>query len=110
LSSVGLPAFRECEDAQIPNCTEAQHQMNRRTEFKIVSGTTTNQQIKPNTSNNATVINPTLIDANGYYTVQEGDTVYSIMRATGVPVATIIRLNNLTNPDSIKAGQKLKMR
>ena len=32
------------------------------------------------------------------------------MRATGVPVATIIRMNNLTNQDAIKAGQKLKMR
>lgn len=109
LSSVGLPAFRACEDAQIPNCTEGQHQMNRRTEFKIVSGAS-NVQVKPSSSNPASVVNPTLIDSNGFYTVQEGDTVYSIMRATGIPVETIIRLNNLKNADVIKVGQKLKMR
>lgn len=109
VGSIGLPAFRECEDAQIPNCTEAQHQMNRRTEFKIVSGTS-NIGVKPNTQNVQPAVNSNLIDANGFYTVQEGDTVYSIMRATGVPVETIIRLNNLSNPDVIKVGQKLKMR
>jgi outer membrane protein OmpA-like peptidoglycan-associated protein/tetratricopeptide (TPR) repeat protein len=111
VNQIGVPAFRECEDAQIPNCSEQQHQMNRRTEFKIVSsaGAGSNVNVKPNPQNVAPA-NSNLIDANGFYTVQEGDTVYSIMRATGVPVETIIRLNNLTNPDVIKAGQRLKMR
>ncbi len=35
VKSIGLSKFRDCEDAQVTNCTEAQHQNNRRTEFKI---------------------------------------------------------------------------
>jgi len=116
LSSIGMAAYRECEDAQMSgkNCGDNEHQMNRRTEFKIVSGGTTNRE---NANSNIQVTpqqvqapNGNLIDANGYYVVQEGDTVYSIMRTTGIPVETIIRLNNLSNADNIKAGQRLKMR
>lgn len=34
-SSIGLRAFRDCEDKQVAGCTEEQHQQNRRTEFTI---------------------------------------------------------------------------
>ncbi len=45
LSAIGMPAYRECEDAQMAgkNCGDNEHQMNRRTEFKVVSGTTNRQ-------------------------------------------------------------------
>jgi outer membrane protein OmpA-like peptidoglycan-associated protein/tetratricopeptide (TPR) repeat protein len=106
VGSIGLAAFKECENAQIPNCTEDQHQMNRRTEFKIVSNTAAAKSITPTIA----TASPDLIDAEGFYTVKEGDTIYSIARATGVLVETIMSLNDLSSPKSIKPGQRLKMR
>jgi outer membrane protein OmpA-like peptidoglycan-associated protein len=44
VNEVGLKKFRECEDEQVKNCTEQQHQANRRTEFKIVTGAKTQSQ------------------------------------------------------------------
>lgn len=35
VESIGLSAFRDCEDKQVENCSEEHHQENRRTEFKI---------------------------------------------------------------------------
>jgi outer membrane protein OmpA-like peptidoglycan-associated protein/tetratricopeptide (TPR) repeat protein len=37
ISDIGLKEFRDCEDEQVSHCTEEQHQLNRRTEFKIVA-------------------------------------------------------------------------
>ena len=44
------------------------------------------------------------------YTVQAGDTVYQVMRVTGVSVPQIIRLNQLPAPHGIKVGQVLRLR
>ena len=41
------------------------------------------------------------------YTVQRGDTLYSISRAFGVPVSTIQQANGLADPNDVKAGQVL---
>lgn len=43
------------------------------------------------------------------YTAKAGDTVYAAMRNTGVPVKKIIRINNLSAPHLIKAGQVLRL-
>jgi len=43
------------------------------------------------------------------YTVQKGDTVYSIARKFNVSPADIIKLNNLSKPDNIKPGMVLKI-
>ncbi len=44
------------------------------------------------------------------YIVNAGDTVFEVMRRTGVPVKTIIGLNHLPTPHGIKAGQVLRLR
>ncbi len=44
------------------------------------------------------------------YQVKAGDTVYEAMRQTGVPVKKLVRLNNLSAPYTIKAGQVLKLK
>ena len=44
------------------------------------------------------------------YRVRGGDTVYEVMRQTGVPVKTIIRLNRLPTPYHVQAGQTLRLR
>lgn len=41
------------------------------------------------------------------YTVQSGDTLYSIARRFGVTVAAIQQRNNLADPNNIKVGQQL---
>lgn len=47
-------------------------------------------------------------DAN--YTVQKGDTVFSVMRLTGVYWKTIISLNGLQAPYTISPGQNLRLK
>ncbi|WP_116141434.1 peptidoglycan DD-metalloendopeptidase family protein [Trinickia diaoshuihuensis] len=45
----------------------------------------------------------------GYYRVERGDTVSKIARANHESVQSIVRWNNLTNPDSIEVGQVLRV-
>jgi LysM repeat protein len=44
------------------------------------------------------------------YEVQTGDTLTSIARETGVPVAIIIKLNPGVDPQILIAGEQLKLR
>jgi LysM repeat protein len=44
------------------------------------------------------------------YEVQSGDTLTSIAHETGVPVATILRLNPGVDPQILVSGEKLKLR
>lgn len=48
--------------------------------------------------------------ASARYQVRAGDTVYEVMRRTGVPVKQIIRLNGLSAPHHIRAGQVLRLK
>ena len=41
------------------------------------------------------------------YTIEQGDTLYSISRQFGVSVDTLIEVNNISNPDVIRAGDTL---
>ena len=41
------------------------------------------------------------------YTIAEGDTLYSISRQFGISVDTLIEVNNISNPDVIRAGDTL---
>ncbi len=53
---------------------------------------------------------PTTNNAGGdTYKVQRGETVYAVMRTTGVPVKTIIAANGLQAPYHLRAGQTLKL-
>lgn len=47
--------------------------------------------------------------APGYYRVERGDTVTKIARRHHESVQSIVRWNNLTNPDSIEVGQVLRV-
>jgi LysM repeat protein len=44
------------------------------------------------------------------YEVQSGDTLTSISRETGVPVARIVQLNPGVDPQILISGEKLKLR
>ena len=41
------------------------------------------------------------------YTIEQGDTLYSIARQFDVSVDALIELNNIANPDVIRAGDEL---
>ena len=43
------------------------------------------------------------------YKIKWGDTLWSISRRYGVPIATIVRLNRIQNPNLIYAGDTLKL-
>lgn len=43
------------------------------------------------------------------YVVQSGDTLYGIARKNGVSVASLISLNDLASPESIRVGQTLRL-
>lgn len=49
-------------------------------------------------------------DANGMYRVKSGDTLVLIARANGVDYTDIMRWNNLTNPNRIEVGWRLRVR
>jgi LysM repeat protein len=44
------------------------------------------------------------------YVVETGDTLISIAHETGVPVATILKMNPEVDPQILIAGEKLKLR
>ncbi len=43
------------------------------------------------------------------YKIKWGDTLYAISRRYGVPIATIVRLNRIQNPNLIYAGQTIRI-
>lgn len=49
-------------------------------------------------------------DAPKVYVIKNGDTLTAIARDTGVPVATIERLNPAVDPLSLISGEELKLR
>lgn len=129
----------DCESAdKKTKCTEKQNQMNRRTEFVLrkegderyedittASGTpiipvkesTTSGETTPKTSTGSTKFRtdiPVTEEqvkniANGFYIVQEGETLYRVFVNTKVPLADLRRLNDLKN-NNIKPGTKLLLR
>jgi outer membrane protein OmpA-like peptidoglycan-associated protein/tetratricopeptide (TPR) repeat protein len=80
-------------------CTEAQHLLNRRTEF-VVTGVKNNPSVKSNKDK------PENSPIPKYYTVEKGKTLYSIAKMFNTTVEKLKALNNLPN-DNIKAGQTL---
>lgn len=52
----------------------------------------------------------TSTSGNSTYVVKKGDTVFEIMRQTGVYWKDIISLNNLTPPYSISSGQTIRLK
>lgn len=49
----------------------------------------------------------TSITAQGSYVVQSGDTLYKIAQMHNMDVATLININNITDPSQLRVGQRL---
>lgn len=56
----------------------------------------------------ATTVNVTPPAQQGTWTVRSGDTLSRIQRKTGTPVATLLRLNGLTETSTLRPGQTLR--
>jgi LysM repeat protein len=57
----------------------------------------------------STTVNITPPPAAGTYVVQSGDTLSRIQRRTGTPVASLLKLNKLTESSVIRPGQTLRI-
>ncbi len=53
---------------------------------------------------------PTPGQCGDTYTVQSGDSPFSIAQKCGVDIAELMRLNNITDPTKLQVGQVLKLR
>lgn len=47
--------------------------------------------------------------SSSLYLVEKGDTLYAVMRKTGIPSKEIININRLPPPYNLRAGQSLKL-
>jgi protein-L-isoaspartate(D-aspartate) O-methyltransferase len=52
---------------------------------------------------------PRLAVAGGTYVVQQGDTLFGIARRNGTTVGSLVSLNGLASPESIRIGQTLRV-
>jgi len=52
---------------------------------------------------------PSLYGEDGVYTVQRGDTFYSIARNLGIKADDLMKYNGITDPSRLLAGQRLKI-
>lgn len=61
------------------------------------------------TTTTTTTVPPTTTTIPKIYEVQPGDSLSEIAKRFGVSAAVLAGFNNITNPDKIQAGQKLKL-
>lgn len=52
---------------------------------------------------------PAATDGSGVYVVKSGDRLDTIAKKNGVKVSELMTLNNITNPQKLQIGQKLKL-
>lgn len=61
----------------------------------------------PSTSTSSAT--PAATDGSGVYVVKSGDRLDTIAKKNGVKVSELMTLNNITNPQKLQIGQKLKL-
>ena len=76
----------------------------------IRAGMNAGSKPTPARSSTATTAAPLRRPARRYWTVRAGDTFAVISSRTGVPVATIARLNPSSSSTSLHIGQKVRLR
>jgi len=74
------------------------------------SGSSTNAVATDTTTTNATTQTKTTSSSKSVYVVQPGDLLTTIAESTGVSVDELLELNPDVDPQSLVAGQKLKLK
>jgi LysM repeat protein len=87
----------------LPGCDNVQRSV-------AVPTTVTTKPVSGTVSATTPVTRTLPIPASGTYTVVTGDSLSKIARRFGVPLATLISLNNISDPNRIEAGQVLKLK
>jgi len=72
----------------------------------ILAGCASRSTKAPVTDMSAGPVTPT---TGGTYVVRPGDTLYKIAQANGMELATLTRLNNITDPSQLRVGQVLRL-
>jgi outer membrane protein OmpA-like peptidoglycan-associated protein len=97
-----------CEPSNESSCSEEQHQLNRRTEFKILSVGGKRADNGALEQNNDRAEQSTTDNTNQVYVVQPNDNLYNIALKHGTTVENIIELNGLKS-ETIQPGQTLRI-
>jgi outer membrane protein OmpA-like peptidoglycan-associated protein len=106
-----------CEPTNQSDCSEEQHQLNRRTEFRVLSVGVSAQTNVPQ-KEQPVAAKPSKLSVNesssiahegDTYIIKEGETLYRVFVNTGVSVNELKRLNNL-NSNTVYVGQVLRFR
>ncbi|MGA0064537.1 MAG: LysM peptidoglycan-binding domain-containing protein [Ilumatobacteraceae bacterium] len=63
----------------------------------------------PETTTTTTTTTTTVYQAPIFYVIQRGDNLFQIARTFNVDMSALMRLNGISNPDRIEAGQILEM-
>lgn len=53
---------------------------------------------------------PTISSSQETYTLKKNDTLWDISQETGIPVSELKRINNISEPKKLQAGQTIKLR
>ena len=61
------------------------------------------------TTTTTTTMPPTTTTIPSSYVIKRGDSLFKIAQMFGISTAELAAYNNITKPDSIQAGQKLKI-
>lgn len=75
--------------------------------IKDITAITTGMELKIPTSLNKS---ESSLDNYEIYTFKKGDTLWQISRKYGVSVNDILKINNISSPEAIKEGMKIKVR
>jgi outer membrane protein OmpA-like peptidoglycan-associated protein len=87
-------------------CTDAEHQLNRRTEFMVTGVASKKFTSKSKKEKEEVVIQPQVETRPKYYVVEDGNNLYRISLMFNTTVEKLKELNNLKD-DIIIVGQKL---
>ena len=76
----------------------------------LVSARVASQTVEaPETTTTTTTTTTTVYQAPTFYVIQRGDNLFQIARTFNVDMSALMRLNGISNPDRIEAGQILEM-
>ena len=100
------------DKGRIPNrryVNKVLHAYSKFSSSKSVAFKPTVSQLNDSKKPNSKVAKKQGKSSHGSYVVQQGETVYEVMRQTGTPVKKIIKLNGLKRPYRLKTGQSLSI-